>query len=210
MQDIVPKLLIASNNSGKIREYQFLLRDLGFDILSPGDLAIAETVAEEGNTYEENARIKAVFYSRLGQVTALADDSGLEVDALGGRPGVRSARFAGEGADDAEKVNFLLSNLANVPWEKRAAHYKCVIAIATPEGRLDLCRGECHGMISFEVRGEQGFGYDPVFYLPEKGKCMAELPPEVKNQISHRAQAVATARLALRQIYSQFVDSHNR
>lgn len=209
MRDIVPKLLIASNNQGKVREYRFLLRNSGFDIISPEDAGISETVAEEGSTYEENASIKAVTYSRLGQTTALADDSGLEVDALGGKPGIKSARFAGEAASDVEKVDFLLGKLAGVPWEERTAHFKCVIAIVTPTGRLELCQGECHGMISFEVRGEEGFGYDPIFYLPGKGKCMAELPPEVKNQISHRAQAAHRAQLILQQIYSQFVDSHN-
>ncbi|MCD6567405.1 MAG: XTP/dITP diphosphatase [Dehalococcoidia bacterium] len=205
----MPKLLIASNNQGKVREYRFLLRNSGFDIISPEDAGISETVAEEGSTYEENASIKAVTYSRLGQTTALADDSGLEVDALGGKPGIKSARFAGEAASDVEKVDFLLGKLAGVPWEERTAHFKCVIAIVTPTGRLELCQGECHGMISFEVRGEEGFGYDPIFYLPGKGKCMAELPPEVKNQISHRAQAAHRAQLILQQIYSQFVDSHN-
>jgi len=209
VRDIVPKLLIASNNQGKVREYRFLLRNSGFDIISPEDAGISETVAEEGSTYEENASIKAVTYSRLGQTTALADDSGLEVDALGGKPGIKSARFAGEAASDVEKVDFLLGKLAGVPWEERTAHFKCVIAIVTPTGRLELCQGECHGMISFEVRGEEGFGYDPIFYLPGKGKCMAELPPEVKNQISHRAQAAHRAQLILQQIYSQFVDSHN-
>ena len=193
MRDIVPKLLIASNNQGKVREYRFLLRNSGFDVVSPEDVGISEAVAEVGNTYEENASIKAIAYSRLGQTTALADDSGLEVDALGGKPGIKSARFAGEAAGDAEKVNFLLGKLTSVPWEERTAHFKCVIAIATPTGRLELCHGECHGMISFEVRGEKGFGYDPIFYLPEKGKCMAELPPEVKNQISHRARAARRA-----------------
>ena len=205
----MPKLLIASNNQGKVREYRFLLRNSGFDIISPEDAGISETVAEVGSTYEENASLKAITYSRLGQTTALADDSGLEVDALGGKPGIKSARFAGEAASDVEKVNFLLGKLAGVPWEERTAHFRCVIAIVTPTGRLELCHGECHGMISFEARGEGGFGYDPIFYLPEKGKCMAELPPEVKNQISHRAQAARSAQLILQQIYGQSVDSHN-
>ena len=202
----MPKLLLATTNPGKIREYRLFLGNLGYNMVSLADLGINQTVTEAKNSYEENARTKAVAYAKSSQLISLADDSGLEVDALNGEPGVQSARFAGETASDAEKVNFLLTKLADVPWEKRMAHFKCVIAIATPEGQLELCQGECHGIIAFEAKGESGFGYDPVFYLPEMGKTMAELPLEVKNQVSHRSQAAGKARKLLQQLHSQLID----
>jgi XTP/dITP diphosphohydrolase len=136
----------------------------------------------------------------LSQLIALADDSGLEVDALNGQPGISSARFAGEAAADADKVRLLLARLSGVSWERRTACFKCVIAIATPEGQCQICSGDCPGIIAFEPRGENGFGYDPVFFLPELGKTMAELPSETKNQISHRARASQKARELLLQL----------
>jgi len=196
----MPKLLLATTNPGKIREYHSLLGNLGYDIVTPTELGMTQTIIEAGNSYEENARVKAATYAKLRQLVTIADDSGLEVDALNGEPGVRSARFAGEAASDAEKVEFLLAKLINIPWEKRPAHFKCVIAIATPEGQLILCHGECHGVIAFEAKGENGFGYDPIFYLPDIGKTMAELPLEVKNQLSHRSQAACKARKILQRL----------
>jgi XTP/dITP diphosphohydrolase len=121
---------------------------------------------------------------------ALADDSGLEVDTLGGEPGRLSARYAGEGASDRDRIDHLLARLEGVPWEKRSARFKCVIAIATPGGKVEFCFGECQGFITFELRGGYGFGYDPIFYLPELDKTMAELPLVIKNQVSHRGRAV--------------------
>jgi len=197
----MPKLLIATSNPGKIREYRFLLEGLGYQITTLTEEGIAKVVTESGNTYEQNARLKAITYAKLSQLTTLADDSGLEVDALNGEPGVKSARFAGEAATDAEKVNFILAKLNGVPWERRTARFKCVIAIASPGGRAEICYGECHGMIAFEAKGENGFGYDPIFSLPEIGKTMAELHPEMKNQISHRAQASQKARQVLKQLH---------
>jgi XTP/dITP diphosphohydrolase len=197
----MPKLLLATSNPGKIREYRFLLDGLGYQITTLTEEGIAKTVTESGNNYEQNARLKAITYAKLSQLTALADDSGLEVDALNGEPGVKSARFAGEAATDAEKVSFLLAKLNGVPWERRTARFKCVIAIASPESRAKLCYGECHGMIAFEAKGENGFGYDPIFSLPEIGKTMAELPFEIKNQISHRARASQKARQVLQQLH---------
>ena len=196
----MPELLLASSNPGKIREYRFLLDGLGYQITTLPEQGITKVVTESGKNYEQNARLKAVAYARLSQLTALADDSGLEVDALNGEPGVQSARFAGEAATDAERVSFLLAKLNGVPWERRTAHFKCVIAIATPGGQTELCYGECQGMIAFEAKGENGFGYDPIFYLPEIGKTMAELPFEMKNQISHRAQASQKARQVLQRL----------
>jgi len=197
----MPKLLLATSNPGKIREYRFLLDGLGYQITTLTEEGIAKIVTESGNNYKQNARLKAITYAKLSQLTTLADDSGLEVDALNGEPGVKSARFAGEAATDAEKVNFLLAKLNGVPWERRTARFKCVIAITSPGGRTELCYGECHGMIALEARGENGFGYDPMFFLTEIGKTMAELPLEMKNQISHRARASQKARRVLQQLH---------
>jgi len=193
----MPKLLLATSNPGKIKEYRFLLEGLGYQITTLTEEGIAKVVTESGSNYEQNARLKAISYAKLSQLIALADDSGLEVDALNGEPGVKSARFAGEAAIDAEKVSLLLARLNDVPWEQRTARFKCVIAIASPEGRTELCYGECHGMIAFEAKGKNGFGYDPIFLLPETGKTMAELPLEIKNQISHRVRASQQARQVL-------------
>jgi XTP/dITP diphosphohydrolase len=197
----MPELLLATSNPGKIREYRFLLDGLGYQIVTPAELGITKVVTESGNSYEQNARLKAITYARLSQLTTLADDSGLEVDALNGEPGVKSARFAGEAATDAEKVSFLLAKLDGVPWEKRTAHFKCVIAIASPGGPAEVCYGECQGMIALEPKGGNGFGYDPIFFLPEIGKTMAELPLETKNQISHRARASLKARQVLQRLH---------
>jgi XTP/dITP diphosphohydrolase len=198
----MPKLLLATSNPGKIREYRSLLDGLGYKITTLAEERIAKVVTESGDNYEQNARLKAIAYAKLSQLIALADDSGLEVDALNGEPGVKSARFAGEAATDAERVNFLLSKLNSVPWERRTACFKCFIVIATPEGHSKVCYGECCGMIAFEAKGENGFGYDPIFFLPEIGKTMAELPLAVKNQISHRARASQKARQVLQQLHT--------
>lgn len=196
----MPKLLLATSNPGKIREYRLLLDGLGYLITTPPEEGIAEVIAESGSTYEQNAQLKAVVYARSSRLTTLADDSGLEVDALNGEPGIQSARFAGEAATDTEKVSLLLTKLQGVPWERRTACFKCVIAIVGPRGRAEICRGECHGMIAFEPKGKNGFGYDPILVLPETGKTMAELPAEIKNQISHRARASQKARQVLQQL----------
>jgi XTP/dITP diphosphohydrolase len=198
----MPELLLASSNQGKIKEYRILLDGLGYRITTLAEQQIEEVIAELGTSYGQNAQLKAVRYAGLSHLTALADDSGLEVDALGGAPGVQSARFAGEAATDADRVSLLLAKLNGVPWERRTARFKCVIAIASPEGLSEVCYGECQGIVAFETRGENGFGYDPIFYLPEMGKTMAELPLQLKNQISHRAQASQTARQVLQQLHT--------
>jgi len=197
----MPKLLLATSNLGKIKEYRFLLDGLGYQITTLTEEGIVEIVTESGNSYEQNARLKAITYAKLSQLTALADDSGLEVDTLNREPGIKSARFAGEAASDAEKVSLLLAKLNGIPWEKRTACFKCIIAMATPEGQSKVCYGECHGIIALEVKGENGFGYDPIFFLPKIGKTMAELPFEMKNQVSHRARASQKARQVLQQLY---------
>jgi XTP/dITP diphosphohydrolase len=198
----MPELLLASSNKGKIKEYCLLLDGLGYRITTLAEQQIEEVVAESGSNYEQNARLKAITYADLTQLTTLADDSGLEVDALGGQPGVQSARFAGQAATDADRVNVLLARLNGIPWERRTARFKCVIAVASPEGLSEVCYGECQGMIDFEAKGENGFGYDPIFYLPETGKTMAELSLQLKNQISHRARASQKARQVLQQLHS--------
>ncbi len=183
------KLLLATNNQAKVREYKGLLHDLPFELTTPAELGITTVVDEIGNSLEENARLKATVLATESQLLALADDSGLEVDALGGEPGRLSARCAGETASDKDRINYLLARLRDVSWEKRTACFRCVIAIATPDGKVEFCSGDCCGLITLVPKGEQGFGYDPIFYLPELDKTMAELPLEVKNQISHRGQA---------------------
>jgi XTP/dITP diphosphohydrolase len=198
----MPKLLLATSNPGKIREYRLLLNGLDWQITTLAEQGITKVVAESGSSYQENACLKAITYAKLSQLTTLADDSGLEVDALQGRPGIKSARFAGGAATDQERVTSLLAELDGVPWEQRTACFKCVIAIATPEGQCERCYGECRGMIALEARGENGFGYDPIFFLPEIGKAIAELPLEIKNQISHRARASQKARQVLQQLLS--------
>jgi XTP/dITP diphosphohydrolase len=195
----MPKLLLATFNPGKASEYRILLDGLGYEMTTLAEQGITEAITESGDSYEQNARLKAVAYSKLSQLTALADDSGLEVDALNGQPGINSARFAGRAASDAEKARLLLTKLRNVPWERRTARFKCVIAIATPEGQCQICSGECPGIIALEPKGQTGFGYDPIFFLPELGKAMAELPVGTKNQISHRARASQRARQVLQQ-----------
>jgi XTP/dITP diphosphohydrolase len=183
------KLLLATNNRGKIDEYRSLFKDISSKLVTLADEGITTVVDEVGESLEENARLKATALATRSGLLTVADDSGLEVDALGGEPGRLSARYAGEGASDKDRIDYLLSRLKDVPWEKRTARFRCVIAVATPSGEVAFCSGECHGLLAFEPRGSQGFGYDPIFYLPELGKTMAELPMEVKNKISHRGQA---------------------
>jgi XTP/dITP diphosphohydrolase len=196
------RLLLASNNPGKVREYRSLLEELPLELVLPGELGINAGVDETGGSLEENARLKATVMAAWSGLLALADDSGLEVDALGGEPGPLSARYAGEGASDKERVEFLLAKLKGVPWEKRTARFRCVIAIAGPEGEVELCSGECHGFIAFEPKGEKGFGYDPIFYFPGLDQTMAELPLDIKNRVSHRGEAARGAVKSLRRKYN--------
>jgi len=184
------KLLLATHNQAKVGEYRSLLLNLPCELVTLADLGITTIVSEVGESLEENARLKATATASKSQLLALSDDSGLEVDALGGEPGRLSARYAGEGASDRDRINYLLARLEGVPWQERSARFRCVIAIATPSGEVEFCSGECRGFITFEPRGEHGFGYDPIFYLPELDKTMAELPLTIKNQVSHRGYAV--------------------
>jgi XTP/dITP diphosphohydrolase len=157
------------------------------------DTGVNLHVAETGRTYAANARQKARSFARASGLVALADDSGLEVEALAGAPGVYSARYAGESASSADRIALLLRNLAGVPWDKRQARFVAVIAVAAPDGRVRICRGSVRGVITLEPRGQGGFGYDPVFFMPPFGCTMAELPEDVKNRVSHRARAAVRA-----------------
>lgn len=184
------KLLIATNNAGKLREYAALLGDLPVQLTTPQQEGIALEVEESGTTFVENALLKARAYCAASRLPTLADDSGLEVDALGGAPGVYSARYAGNGATDRQRYEKLLAELQGVPPAERTARFRCVIALVMPDGTEEITEGECEGVIIDTPRGEHGFGYDPVFYMPALGKTMAELPPELKNRVSHRARAL--------------------
>jgi XTP/dITP diphosphohydrolase len=192
------KLLLATNNQGKVREFQSLLKGCGVELVTPSQVGLKLDIQESGSTYEENARLKAEAFASASGLLTLADDSGLEVDALNGEPGILSSRYAGEGASDGQRVNFLLAKLKDIPVEKRTAHFSCVIALTDPQGKLEFYSGRCDGVIIHQPRGANGFGYDPIFLFPELKKTMAELSEETKNQISHRARAAQKACLALK------------
>ena len=197
------RLLVATNNRGKLREYKVLLDGLPFELVTLGDVGIEDDVEETGTTMEQNAVQKATEYASLSGLLTLADDSGLEVDALDGEPGVISRRYAGEDASDRERNEYLLGKLSGVPWEERGARFRCVIAIVTPDGDVETCEGVCEGVIAFDCKGKEGFGYDPVFYIPELDRRMAELSLEEKNQISHRSRAAQSAKLILERLGRQ-------
>jgi XTP/dITP diphosphohydrolase len=193
----VRQLVIATENRGKLREIEGSLQEIGAQIISLKDLSPISPVEEDGTTYLENALKKArVVAVHAGRVT-IADDSGLEVDCLRGGPGVRSARFAGDQASDADNNAKLLQLLTGIPATERGALFRCVIAIVAPEGKEAWVEGQCRGEILEEERGKNGFGYDPLFFIPEVGKTLAELPLDVKNRISHRGRAVAALKKVL-------------
>ena len=190
---MLSKLLLATRNPGKARELAVLLQGVPFTITTPQEEGIALEVEETGATFEENAALKARAFAAASGLLTLADDSGLEVDALGGEPGVLSARYAGPQASDEDRVRYLLGKLQGIRWNKRHAHFRSVIAVAEPTGNLKLFEGACEGVITLEPRGTGGFGYDPVFYIPSLKKSMGELSPEEKNGISHRGRAARKA-----------------
>jgi XTP/dITP diphosphohydrolase len=196
-----PRLLVATTNPGKQREYRALLREVPAEIVFPDELGITLEVEEDGATFRENAAKKARALARESGLLSAADDSGLEVDALGGEPGVRSARYAGPGADDPKRRKFLLEKLRPFP-APRTARFVCVIAIASPAGEVSYAEGECRGEITFAERGTNGFGYDPIFQPEGYGRTMAELSLEEKNEISHRARAARAAIPLLRVFFS--------
>jgi XTP/dITP diphosphohydrolase len=184
------ELVVASSNQGKLREIAALLQGRVARLLAPADFPDFPAVVEDGATFAENALKKARTAAQATGRPVIADDSGLVVDALGGRPGVFSARFAGEEASDAENNAKLLAELAGVPPERRRGAFHCVIALCFPDGDCRTFAGELHGILLDAPRGTEGFGYDPLFLVPEYGKTLAELPLAVKNRISHRGKAL--------------------
>ncbi|HSB66363.1 MAG TPA: RdgB/HAM1 family non-canonical purine NTP pyrophosphatase [Anaerolineales bacterium] len=187
------QLLVATGNPGKLVEIQSLLDDIQITLVTPDGIGVSLAVEEDGDTYEQNASLKAIAFARTSGLITLADDSGLEVDALNGLPGIRSARFSPlPKATDADRRSHLLNMLMNHPrpWK---AHFHCTVAVATSHGKLYYAQGNCPGEIIPEERGHNGFGYDPIFLLPEFNLTMAELSMEEKNQRSHRARAIKAA-----------------
>jgi XTP/dITP diphosphohydrolase len=188
------RLLIATNNRGKVEELRALLHDLPVQLVTPLEINLELDVVEDGSTYAENAGKKALAFAQASGLVSLADDSGLEVEALGGAPGLYSARYLSKpGATDADRRAYLLKNLGDKPRPWRA-RFRATVAIAVPGQSLQLAEGYCQGEIIPEERGTGGFGYDPIFFIPELGRTMAELDMEEKNRVSHRARAVMNAR----------------
>jgi XTP/dITP diphosphohydrolase len=184
------EIVIATSNEGKLKEFKELLRGLSLTIHSLKDFPHIAPVIEDGSSFYENALKKARTVARATGRVTMADDSGLEVDALQGKPGIYSSRFAGEGASDEANNAKLLSALSNLPPQKRGACFKCVLVVINPEGKSTFVEGECRGVIVDNPRGDLGFGYDPLFLVPEYKRTFSELEPEIKNKISHRARAV--------------------
>lgn len=187
-------LLIATFNPGKAREIAAFLVPRGLAVTTPAERGLREPYEERGGTYEENALGKARHYAALSGLLAIGDDSGIEVDALGGRPGPRSARYGGEGLDDAARCRFLLRELEGVPPDRRTARYVAILALARPDGATLTFRGSCEGRIAPAPRGAGGFGYDPLFFHPPLGATFAQITREQKERVSHRG--IALARLA--------------
>ena len=197
----VKKLLLATHNMGKVSEYADILGNGRIEFLTLDDVGITEDVPETGATFQENAILKATAYARQTGLLTLADDSGLAVDVLGGKPGVLTARFGGPGLSMAERYTRLLQEMVDVPDSLRSAQFCCAIALAAPDGTiLGTSEGVCAGEIAREPSGEAGFGYDPVFYFPDFGRTMAQLSPQEKHNISHRGRAVEAIAPLLRQV----------
>ena len=187
---MIDKIIFATGNEGKMKEVRMILKDLGLPVLSMKEAGVQADIVEDGTTFEENAKIKAVAVQKLTGALVLADDSGLEIDYLNKEPGIYSARYMGEDTPYSMKNANLISRLAGVPDEQRTARFVCAIAAAFPDGEVLTTRGTIEGIIGYEERGENGFGYDPIFYLPEYKKSTAELSPEEKNALSHRGRAL--------------------
>ncbi len=189
------KIIFATGNENKMKEIRMILADLGMPILSMKEAGIDVDVEENGTTFEENALIKATEIAKMTEnCIVLADDSGLEIDYLNKEPGIYSARYAGVDTSYDIKNKMLLERLEGVPDEKRTARFVCAVAAAFPDGSTEVVRGTIEGIIGYEIAGENGFGYDPIFYLPEYGCTTAELPPEKKNELSHRGNALRAMR----------------
>jgi XTP/dITP diphosphohydrolase len=200
-----PRLLLATNNAGKLAEYDVLLDGCGWDVVTPRDLGLEIDVEETGETYEANATMKARRGAEVSGLVTLADDSGLEIEAMGGEPGVHSARFLGEDASYAQRFAEIERRLVGVPRERRRARFRCVIAVADPgTGAVRTAEGDVFGLIAEAPAGEGGFGYDPIFWVPQHSATMAELPEHQKNIVSHRARAAAAARQILRELLFEY------
>lgn len=184
------KLVVASKNKGKLKEIEEILAGMPFEVVSMETAGIGNDIEETGSTFEENALIKAREIYEITKEMVMADDSGLEVDYLNGAPGVYSARFAGEGATDEQKNQKLLDLLRDVPFDKRKARFVCVIAVFFRNGEYFTVRGTCEGYIALKPEGKNGFGYDPLFYMPEYNMTTAQMEPEQKHMISHRGRAL--------------------
>ena len=196
------KIIFATGNKDKMKEIRMILADLGMPILSMKEAGIAVDVVEDGTTFEENALIKATEIAKhVENCIVLADDSGLEIDYLNKEPGIYSARYAGVDTSYEIKNNLLIQRLEGVPDEKRTARFVCAIAAAFPDGTTEVVRGTIEGRIGYEIMGENGFGYDPIFYLPEYGCTTAQLDPEKKNELSHRGNALRAMRVLMEKKY---------
>ena len=197
------KIIFATGNQDKMKEIQMILEDLGIVVSSMKEAGIDVDIVEDGTTFEENAMIKAEAIAKLTDAIVLADDSGLEIDYLNKEPGIYSARYAGTDTSYKIKNNLLLQRLEGVPDEKRTARFVCAIAAVFPDGSKETVRGTIEGRIGYEIAGEHGFGYDPIFYLPEYGCTTAELDPEKKNELSHRGKALRLMRGIIEQKMQQ-------
>jgi XTP/dITP diphosphohydrolase len=184
------EVIVATKNRGKVREIRRALKGLGLKIYSLNDFSDIPEIEEDGKSFTENALKKARFHSKYFKKLAIADDSGLEVDRLKGLPGIYSARYSGEGASDRENSQKLLREMEGIPISKRGARFKCVIAMVSHDGKEVVAEGSCRGRIGFREVGKKGFGYDPIFILPQYGKTMAQLTLEEKNKVSHRGKAL--------------------
>lgn len=203
-------IVLATTNEGKVREFRQLFAANGLSLRVVGlREAGLEAPPETGTTFAANALLKARHAASASGQLALADDSGLEVDGLGGAPGIYSARYAGEGAGDEANRQRLIAAIAALPEEARGARFRCAIAIARPDGTVEVAEGSCEGRVISTPRGENGFGYDPLFFLPKQGRTMAELTAEEKNAISHRGRATALALPLLRRLLDSLIDSAN-
>jgi XTP/dITP diphosphohydrolase len=195
------RLLVATHNLGKIKEYADMLSDLDIEWQSLDDIGLEQEVEETGSTFMENALLKASAYARDAGCLTLADDSGLVVDALDGAPGVTTARYGGPELNSRERYEYLLNNLKGVPFEERTARFVCIIALVAVDGEiLATAEGTAEGFIALQAAGDGGFGYDPVFYVPQMGNTMAELPPQTKHRLSHRGNALRAIEPQLRTI----------
>lgn len=194
------RIIFATGNQGKMKEIRMILADIGMPVVSMKEAGVSADIVEDGNSFEENAIIKAKAIMQLTGEIAMADDSGLEIDFLDGAPGIYSARFMGEDTSYDIKNTALIEKLQGVPDEKRTARFACAIACAFPDGTVLTSYGTMEGIIGYEIKGENGFGYDPIFYLPEYGCTSAEITPEQKNELSHRGKALRSMKEQLEMI----------